>query len=84
MALSSGFSTTLSNPIGIHLVLLRLVVMATTELVLPFNVDVHLITPHNARPRPANAAALLKQEEAATSAAGAFDSDSNGSDATAE
>jgi hypothetical protein len=40
--------------------------------------------PHNSRPRPANAAALLKQEEAATSAAGAFDADSSGSDATAE
>jgi hypothetical protein len=35
-------------------------------------------------PRPANAAALLKQELAATSAAGALDADSNGSDATAE
>jgi len=40
--------------------------------------------PHNSNPRPANAAALLKQEEAATSAAGAFDADSSGSDATAE
>jgi hypothetical protein len=27
--------------------------------------------PHNSNPRPANAAALLRQEEAATSAAGA-------------
>jgi len=40
--------------------------------------------PHNSNPRPANAAALLKQEEAATSAAGAFDADSSGSEATAE
>ncbi len=31
-----------------------------------------------------NAAALLKQDEAATSAAGALDADSKGSDATAE
>lgn len=45
MALPSGFSTTLSNPIGIRLVLLGLVVMPTTELVLPFNVDGHLLTP---------------------------------------
>jgi len=37
--------------------------------------------PHNSNPRPANAAALLKQEEAATSAAGAFDADSSGSEA---
>ena len=40
--------------------------------------------PHNSRPRPANAAARLKQELAATSAAGAFDADSSGSEATAE
>jgi hypothetical protein len=40
--------------------------------------------PHNSNPRPANAAALLRQEDAATSAAGALDADSNGSDATAE
>ena len=46
-------------------------------------VDTHWITPHNSNPRPANAAALLKQELAATSAAGAFDADSSGSDATA-
>jgi hypothetical protein len=45
VALSSGFSTTLSNPINIRLVLLALVVMPTTELVLPFNVDGHRITP---------------------------------------
>jgi len=38
MALSSGFSTTLSNPIGIRLVLLGLVVMPTTELVFLFTV----------------------------------------------
>jgi len=40
--------------------------------------------PHNSNQIPANAAALLKHEEAATSAAGALDADSNGSDATAE
>ena len=40
--------------------------------------------PHNSSPRPANAAALLRQEDAATSAAGALDADSRGSDATAE
>jgi len=39
MALPSGFSTTLSNPIGIHLVLLGLVVTPTTGLLLVFNVD---------------------------------------------
>jgi hypothetical protein len=39
--------------------------------------------PHNSNPNPANAAALLKQEEAVSSAAGAWDFDSNGSDATA-
>jgi hypothetical protein len=39
MALPSGFSTTLSNPIGICLVLLPLVVMPTTELVLPLDID---------------------------------------------
>jgi len=33
MALPSGFSTTLSNPIGIRLFLLGLVVMPTNELV---------------------------------------------------
>jgi len=43
MALASGFSTTLSNPIGIRLVLLALVVMPTTELVLPFDVDRHCL-----------------------------------------
>ena len=40
--------------------------------------------PHNSNPNPASAAARLKQEEAATSAAGALDADSSGSDATAE
>jgi hypothetical protein len=43
-----------------------------------------VLYPHNSNPRPANAAARLKHEEAATSAAGACDFDSNGSDATAE
>jgi len=43
-----------------------------------------LTQPHNSNPRPANAAALLKHEEAATSAAGALDADSNCSEATAE
>jgi hypothetical protein len=41
MALPSGFSTTLSNPIGIRLVLLGLAVMPPTELVLPFNMNSH-------------------------------------------
>jgi hypothetical protein len=40
--------------------------------------------PHNSNPRPANAAALLKQDKAAISAAGALDADSSGSEATAE
>ena len=45
----------------------------------------HLVFyPHNSNPRPASAAALLRQELAATSAAGALDADSKGSDATAE
>ena len=48
------------------------------------HIEVVLDHPHNSNPRPASAAALLKQELAATSAAGAFDVDSNGSDATAE
>jgi hypothetical protein len=39
--------------------------------------------PHNSNPKPASAAALLKQQLAATSAAGALDADSYGSDATA-
>ena len=48
------------------------------------HIEVVLDYPHNSRPRPANAAARLKQELAATSAAGAFDADSSGSEATAE
>ena len=39
MAFPNGFSTTMSDPIGIRLVLLGLVVMPTTELLLVFNVD---------------------------------------------
>ena len=46
-------------------------------------VDTHWITPHNSKPNPANAAALLRQELTATSVAGAFDVDSGGSDASA-
>ena len=41
MALPSGFRTTLSNSIGIRLVLLALVVMPTNELVLPFDIGGH-------------------------------------------
>jgi hypothetical protein len=52
MTLSSGFSTTLSNPISIRLVLLSLVVLPTTELILPFNVDGHWITPTTPIPTP--------------------------------
>jgi len=51
MALSSGFSTTLSNSISIRLVLLCLVVLPTTELVLPFDVDRHFSDSH-AYPSP--------------------------------
>ena len=40
--------------------------------------------PHISNPNPANAAARLRQEEAATSAGGALDADSSGSEATAE
>ena len=40
--------------------------------------------PHNSSPSPASADALLRHELAATSAGGALDSDSKGSDATAE
>ena len=43
MALPSRCSTTLSNPIGVRLVLLGLVVMPVAVLVLPFNVDGHTI-----------------------------------------
>jgi hypothetical protein len=48
------------------------------------HVEVVLDHPHNSNPSPANAAALLRHEDAATSAAGALDDDSRGSDATAE
>jgi hypothetical protein len=44
----------------------------------------HAFYPHNSKPKPASAAALLRHEDAATSAAGALDTDSKGSDATAE
>ena len=40
--------------------------------------------PHNFNPRPASAAALLRHEDAATSAAGTLDADSSGSDVIAE
>jgi len=43
MALPSGFSTTLSNPTGIRLVLLALAVMPFPVLVLPFNIDSHCL-----------------------------------------
>ena len=52
MALPSGFSTTLSNPIGIRLVLLGLVVMPVSVLVLPFDVDGHPINPTTPDPDP--------------------------------
>ena len=45
MALPSGFSTALSKPTSIRLVLLALVVMPVAVLVLPFNVDGHRINP---------------------------------------
>ncbi len=45
------------------------------------HIEIAAFHPHNSNPNPASAAALLKQELAATSAAGAFDVDSNGSDA---
>jgi len=45
MALPSGFSTALSDPIGIRLVLLGLVVMPVAVLVLVFDIDGHRITP---------------------------------------
>jgi len=48
------------------------------------HIEVVLDHPHNSRPNPANAAALLRQEEAATSAAGALDANSSGSNATAK
>ena len=48
------------------------------------HIEALLDYPHNSNPRPANAAARLRQELAATSAAGACDLDSKGSEATAE
>jgi hypothetical protein len=42
MAIPSGFSTTLSNPISIRLVLLGLEVSPVSILVLPFNIDCHI------------------------------------------
>ena len=54
----------------------------------PFAAADHIMVvldyPHNCNPKPANAAALLRQEDAATSAAGALDADSSGSEETAE
>jgi hypothetical protein len=50
----------------------------------PFSDLGSLHYPHNSNPRPANAAALLRQELEASSAAGALDADSSGSDANAE
>jgi hypothetical protein len=50
MALPSGFSTTLGNPISIRLVLLGLVVMPVAVLVLPLDVDGHLIIPRDRDP----------------------------------
>ena len=78
VALPSGFSTTLSDPIGILLVLLALVVMPTTELVLPFNVDGHWITPTTPDPTPPTLPPFLSsklQQLAATSAAGVLGAD---------
>ena len=46
------------------------------------HIETLLDHPHNSNPRPANAAALLRHEEAATSAGGGLDADSRGSDAT--
>ena len=43
MALPSGLSNMLSNPIGIRLVLLGLVVMQVAMLVLPFDADNHSV-----------------------------------------
>ena len=43
MALPSGFSTTLSNPIGIRLVVIGLIVMPVAVLVLPFDVYRHCL-----------------------------------------
>jgi hypothetical protein len=44
MALPSGFSTMLSNPIGIRLVLLGLVVMPVAVLISLFNVYGNFLT----------------------------------------
>jgi len=52
MALPSGFSTMLSDPAGVRLVLLGLVVMPATELVLMFDVDGHRINPTTPDPDP--------------------------------
>jgi len=51
---------------------------------LHYDSNLLVVHPHNSNPRPANAAALLKHEEAATSAASALDAGSSGSDATAD
>ena len=48
------------------------------------HIEVVFDYPHNSNPNPASAAALLRHEDAATSAAGAWVLDSSGSDATAE
>lgn len=54
----------------------------------PFAAADHIMVvldyPHNCNPKPASAAARLKQALAATSDEGAFDADSNGSEETAE
>ena len=46
--------------------------------------QIAVVHSHSDNPRPANAAALLMHEDAATSAAGGLDADSNGSDPTAD
>ena len=45
MPLVGGYSTTLSDPIGIRLVVLALVVMPVAVLILPLDVDGHRINP---------------------------------------
>jgi len=45
MLLTSGFSTALSNPIGIRQVLFSWVVMPVAVLVLPLDIDDHPFTP---------------------------------------
>jgi hypothetical protein len=52
MALPRGFGTMLSNPIGIRLVLLALVVMPVAVLVLPLDVDGHRFNPTTPDPDP--------------------------------